>query len=139
MVGTKNRSTIEKERIAAEIAARTVADARINDKPLAKEVLDNFMQLFAGLAAHHQPWPSSQGKNPNEDESKFRYYASMAVSTADRLAPFQSPTFKSIELRTPPPAPRVPGDDAKVIDINDPKVVQRQYLALVKSSKKAVG
>lgn len=106
--GTPNKATIEKDRIAAEIAARTVADAQVSGKKLAKEVLDEFMHLFAGMAAHHQPLPKGQiNADPkrNPDRAEFDKYAMLAVDCARRLAPYQSPTFQAIAidmtLRTP--------------------------------------
>jgi hypothetical protein len=67
------------------------------DKKLAKEVLDQFMVLFAGMAAFYQPRPaSSMQQNPNANESKFDKYAKLAVECAKDLAPYQSPTFRSV-------------------------------------------
>lgn len=111
--GSKHKATIQRELIAAEIAARTVADAKINNKPLAKEVLDQFMHVFAGMAATFQPLPPGAqpkpGHTPNED--KFEKWAVLAVKTARDLAQFQSPTFKAIAI-TPPPETN-PGDRRK--------------------------
>jgi len=59
--GTPNKATTEK----ALIAARTVADTKVAGKKLAKEVLEDFMLLFAGMAAHHQPTPADRPPNPN--------------------------------------------------------------------------
>jgi hypothetical protein len=44
--GTPNKATIER----ALIAARTVAGAKLVGKKLAKEVLEDFMLIFAGMA-----------------------------------------------------------------------------------------
>lgn len=102
--GTKNLETIKKERVAAEIAARTIADARIHDKPLAKEVLDTFMHLFAGMAAKHQPLPDGSviPSNRKPNPVQFEKWARLAVETATKLAPYQSPTFKAIMIAPPP-------------------------------------
>jgi hypothetical protein len=138
--GVKTAATIEKERIAAEIALRTQADARVNGVPLAKEVLDQFMQLFAGLAANFQPWPESRGVNPNYNENSFRFYAEAAVNTAHKLAPFQSPTFKAVQISAPPDLQPRSGDDArevkgKVIDLKDPVAMQKAYLRMLAARK----
>ncbi len=95
--GARNKAVIERERIAAEIAARTVADARTSGKKLAKEILEEFMFLFTNVAAGHQP------ASPQDVPSDvFKEYATLAVDTARKLAPFQSPTFQAITIAPPP-------------------------------------
>lgn len=92
-VGVPNKATLE--RLA--IAERAVADAKASGKKLAKEVLEDFMHLFAGMAAYYQPTPSeAPQQNRNGNETKFRDYAVLACSTAADLAKYQSPTFKAI-------------------------------------------
>lgn len=107
---TPNRRTLEKQLIAerdkaaeAEIALATTT--RTGKKRLAKEVLEDFMHLFAGMAAHYQPHPPTQAKNENENPGLFEKYARLAVDAADRLAPFQSPTFRSVTVLAPPEVP----------------------------------
>lgn len=131
----KTRETLERQRLEeqakkAERAAEIAARRHIK---LAKDVLEDFMQLFAGMAAAHQPWPEQQGHNPNENEAKFEKYARLAVDTASKLAPFQSPTFKAIAVAAASPTP---GDDARpiggagqanVFDMTDPVKVARVY------------
>lgn len=106
---SRNKATIERERVAAEIAQKTVADARVAGKKLGKEVLDEFMHLFAGMAAAYQPAPPgmeiapSPGRRP--DEAKFEKYALLAIGCARDLARYQSPTFQAIQIAPPPPPP----------------------------------
>jgi hypothetical protein len=38
---------------------------------LARDVIEEFMLFFAGMAAHYQPRPPGDAPNPNADESKF--------------------------------------------------------------------
>jgi hypothetical protein len=84
-------------------AERETAVAQAEGRKLAKEVLDDFMVLFAGMAAHHQPMPRGQAAPPGRepDEAKFEKYARLAIATAADLAPYQSPTFKAIAVMTP--------------------------------------
>ncbi|MEA2934534.1 MAG: hypothetical protein QOD74_1180 [Variibacter sp.] len=95
--GTPNKATLERL-LRAERDA-TQADGR----KLAKEVFEDFMGLFAGIAAFYQPLapgqPTPAGRRP--DESKFEKYARLAVGTAADLAPYQSPAFKAIAVMTP--------------------------------------
>ena len=51
--GTQNKATIQKAIIAEQVLAR----ADMAGRKLAKEVLDEFMHLFAGMAATTQPFP----------------------------------------------------------------------------------
>lgn len=103
--GGKNKATIARDLIAAEIAAKTVADARVQNRKLAKEVLEEFMHLFAGLAARHQPLPrgiTNTDPKRDPDEGLFDRYAVLAVDCARKLAPYQSPTFQAIMIAPPP-------------------------------------
>lgn len=98
--GMPNKTTIER----ALIAERTVADAQASGKKLAKEVLDDFMQLFAGMAAHYQPTPpSAPRQNANQNPAEFEKWALHAVDAARMLAPYQSPTFRAVVVAPAPP------------------------------------
>lgn len=110
--GTKNKKTVERELIeerekGARIAAAEMKAADYAGRKLAKEVLDDFMQLFAGMAATYQPMPPDAlippGRQP--DEERFEKYGKLAVQCARDLAPYQSPTFRAIMTAPPPPDP----------------------------------
>lgn len=111
--GRKNQATIERERAAAltlerdaliqELKAKEAAEgvitARTAGIKLAKEVLEDFMRLFAGQAARYQPLP--QGMDPatlgvTPDENKFKEWAVLAVDVAKDLAPYQSPKLSAV-------------------------------------------
>jgi hypothetical protein len=92
--GSKNKATIEREIIAEQ----TLARARMEGKKLGKEILEEFMIVFAGRAAHYQPRPPELPPNPNADEAKFLAYARLATDCAKSLAPYQSPTFRAIAV-----------------------------------------
>lgn len=93
--GVLNKATIEREKLAQRILAEQQGKP---GKKLAREVLDDFMHLFTGLAAMHQPLPEGvvpmQGQKP--DPIKFMEYAKAAVDVAGQLAPYQSPRFKAV-------------------------------------------
>ncbi len=95
-----HKATIEKALIAEQIIAR----AEMRGEKLAKEVLNDFMKLFAGMAAVFQPVAPNQpipvGRDPNDE--KFDKYARLAVDTAAKLAPYQSPTFRAIVVAPAP-------------------------------------
>jgi hypothetical protein len=90
--GTPNKATVQK----ALIAARTVAEAKMSGKKLAKEVLEDFMLLFAGMAGDFQTTPPGAAPNPRADEDKFWKFAQAAIDCAHKLAPYQSPTFRAV-------------------------------------------
>ncbi len=114
--GTPNKATQERERQAqleiqkAELiekargAKSEVLDAQLAGKKLMKEIAFDFAQLFAGIAAFHQPYPGwhqdASGKwvndNPNYDEDRFRDYAKLACDTALGAASYESPKLSAV-------------------------------------------
>lgn len=133
--GTPNKRTteaLERERIAQQAQAE-VDKAKAAKTKLGKDVLEEFMQLFAGMAASHQPWPVLMGKNPSENEGKFLTYAKLTVETARDLAAFQSPKFKAIAVFAPPPNPvPAPTPDGNVVMIDDAVAMARVYQNMIK-------
>jgi hypothetical protein len=129
--GTPNRATVER----AEVARMQTEESKRRGAKLGKDVLEEFMLLFAGMAAQYQPLPEGvtmPGRTPNEE--KFITYATLAVKTAKDLADFQSPKFKAIMVTAPPPKQQ----SAKTIDgnvvqlSNDPNVITRVYQQMVR-------
>src|SRR5512147_1620061 len=98
--GTPNKLTVQK----TEEARIAVERARGSGVKLGKEVLEEFMMLFAGMAAAYQPLPpgmaAPSGRMP--DENRFLVYAKLTVGTAKALADFQSPKFKAIMVAAAP-------------------------------------
>lgn len=100
-VGSKNKTTLEREELARrelEAQAAVAVQARVPAKKLGKEILDDFANLFAGMAAMYQPWPASMGKNPHEDLKKFDFYSDKAIQAASALAPYQSPRLSAVAI-----------------------------------------
>lgn len=134
--GTPNKRTteaVERERIARQ-AQQEVNKAHQANTKLGKDVLEEFMKTFAGMAAYHQPVPDGMpvptGRKPSEE--KFLTYARLTVETARALADFQSPRFKAIQIMTPPPNPLLPVREGKVVSIDDPAAIARVYANMVK-------
>lgn len=108
--GIPNRKTIErleKERIANDLLEAAKAEtklehARGRSTKLAKDVIEDFMNLFAGIATTCQPYPPSQPQNPNFNEERFEKYARMTVDAARELAKYQSPQFRAIVVAPAP-------------------------------------
>lgn len=149
--GSKNRKTLEREeRERQELAARTATEQLPEAKKLpskrAKQVLRDFMEVFAGMAATFQPLPPSQAQQqaalkPYADERKFLTYAKLARDTAEMLAPFEDPKYKAIIVASTPDAatpPTQPGIGAKVIDMNaDPQRAADVYRRLIAAAVEA--
>ena len=97
--GSKNKKTIERELLAARIQAEQAhAQGQRPNRKLAREVLDDLMHTFLGMAAQHQPLQVGQLPGPGQvpDENKFVTYATLAGQHAALLAPYQSPKFKAV-------------------------------------------
>src|ERR1700749_41238 len=86
--GTVNKATIEK----AIIAERVMNEAAMSGRKLAKELLEEFMVLFGGLAGSFQPPDSSPAGVAKWAETKaqaqFDKYAGMTVDAATALAKY---------------------------------------------------
>jgi hypothetical protein len=115
--GQKNKATIERELIAARQAEKRIDEAVNSGRKLGKDVLDDFMQLFAGIAASYQPVAPDVWEGMTEEQKakrtpnpvEFEKWARLAVHCATKLAPYQSPTFQAIMIAPPPPDPRLAG------------------------------
>ncbi|UGY17895.1 hypothetical protein [Bradyrhizobium septentrionale] len=101
--GSLNKATIER----ALVAERIVNEATLNGRRLAKEVLQDFVELFTGLAAAHQPTGTSPGEltlwKADGREPYFEKYARLAVATAKDLAQYQSPKLAAVQVVAPAP------------------------------------
>lgn len=129
-VGSLGKATIERAKLA-EIA---MTQAREGGKKLAKDVLEEFMMLFAGMAAQAQPMPDGMPVPPGRkpDERKFEKWARLAVETAADLAKYQSPTFKAQVYVGAIPSPPPPPGGGKVLELTTDAVSgSRLYQKLV--------
>ena len=94
------KATIEK----ALIAEREIEGAKASGRKLAKEYLQEFLPVLAGMAAWYQPtFPGMVQQNQHGDEAKFEKWYRLFAETATRLAPFESPTFRAVMVAPPPP------------------------------------
>lgn len=105
--GGKLNKTKEAEMLARHIVAEAdrAADALNGKKGIkqSEEVLREFMILFAGMAAHHQPLPPGAISPPGHEanEHKFEKWARLAVKTAEALIPYERPSFRAINVPAP--------------------------------------
>jgi hypothetical protein len=90
--GVRNKTT--QRRIDA--AERAIVLAKAGGKRLAREVLEDFLELFSAIALTHQPALPGAEANPSYDEKKFEKFARLAVETATALASYQTPKLKAV-------------------------------------------
>lgn len=141
--GVKNKTTIERERIAAEIAARTVMDARKAGKKLGKEALEDFMNVFGNMSVHFQvTYPEIMAARQSRDlavreemayrENQFIRYAELAIQCARFLAPYQSPTYTKMPYPMDLPSIKtIDQSGNNVIDMRDPIAIARIYRSMM--------
>lgn len=110
--GSKNKATIEREKLAARALAMSqavqaekvgdvageVAAAMAGTKKLSKDILSDFANVLASAAAYYQPRPD--GSNPHADAKEFKYYTELALFAADKAAKFESPTMSAVVVGT---------------------------------------
>jgi hypothetical protein len=90
--GVRNKTT--QRRI--DVAERAIVLAKAGGKRLARDTLEDFLQLFTAIALTHQPAPPEAERNPNYDEKKFEKFARLAVETATALASYQTPKLRAV-------------------------------------------
>jgi hypothetical protein len=90
--GVRNKTT--QRRIDA--AERAIVLAKAGGKRLAREVLEDFLELFSAIALTYQPALPGAEHNPNYDEKKFEKFARLAVESATALASYQTPKLKAV-------------------------------------------
>jgi hypothetical protein len=106
--GTLNRATVERQ----EMAARTLDKAKAAGRPLAKDRLDELLEIALGAMTAHQPITRDMVKkaralgNKTVKESRgnwtdFGEWWDRAAYVAKELAKFQSPTYKAVSVETP--------------------------------------
>lgn len=109
--GRKNKKTIERELVEQQKAQALEAVKQIGDgtpapvaaaqvKKLGKEVLEDFMHLFAGMAAYHQPVPNGMPvpANRQPDVAKFLQFSELTLAFAKELTPYQSPRLAAMMI-----------------------------------------
>lgn len=102
--GGKLNKTLEAEQLARYIVEKTDAEQAAKraaaGHKLSEDVLREFMMLFAGMAAVHQPLPPGMavpvGREPNE--AKFEKWARLTCKVAADLIPYERPAFRAINV-----------------------------------------
>ena len=94
--GVPNRKTIERRLLFGE-------GRRANGTLLAREVLEQSMLEYLRLA--NECAPPEKGRWQAKKQKLFHFYRERADLRARWLAPFQSPTYRSITMQPPPQRP----------------------------------
>lgn len=99
-IGVLNRGTIEK----AIKAERVIANAKASGGKLAVEHMQDFIGVLAGMAAYYQPtFPGMKQSNPFGNDKEFERWFRCFLDLAKTLAPFESPTMRSIQMEVGTP------------------------------------
>lgn len=123
------KATLEK----ALIAEREIQGAKASGRKLAKEYLQEFLPVLAGMTAYYQPtFPGMAQQNSNGNEAKFEKWYGYLLDTATKLAPYESPTFRAVQVSMTPGDSKQPGDDAKVVKMLDGVAISREYQRIVR-------
>ncbi len=148
-----NKSTHEalhRERIEEQLAPTPVEAAREGALPavageianavnaprrkLAKEHLEDLLEIAVGCVAHYQPCVLSGTPNANENLDRFKDWFRIASDLAMKLAHFQSPTYRAIavmaacEASVRPPVPQLQDD----FEMDPATRAQQAYLRLIR-------
>lgn len=108
--GTRNRKTLEAlER--EQTRAQVIAELRAEDKAVERESLtrskdsmEKLLPVVFGYTAYFQPtFPGMAAQNPTGNEGQFLLYFRLFLDLARTLAPYQSPTFRAIDMRATMP------------------------------------
>ncbi len=110
-----NKATIEK----AIIAERVMNEAAMSGRKLGKEVIEEFMIMFGGLAGMFQPRSLKEKKEDEPPppltpadieawaksykEPLFEKYSKLVLKAATELADFQSPRLAHVQTAAPAP------------------------------------
>lgn len=127
---TPNKATVER----AEIARLQNEESVRKGIKLGKQMLEDYMMAFHNQAVVFQPLPagvSIPGRTP--DPAQFMAWGRLVVETAYKLADFQSPKFRAIQV-VAPADDRQQGRiiEGKAVDVTDAVAAGRTYLRLVK-------
>lgn len=125
------------EEANAERAAAEIKDAIAKKTRLGKEILSEFANVLAGMAAFYQPAaPGQEATKPNGDEKKFKEYAELAIYASKEVAKYESYQFRAVQVAASPGGAQ-PGDNAKpmgdVIDISNQTAVARTYREIMQA------
>jgi hypothetical protein len=147
--GTKNKTTIERELVAAKIAAQTASAAINGGKELAIEAIERYQTLCEGVASHFLPLTENQieelkTKFPDQPKkweqkahasfAEAKEWIKLAAMCAKERAQYQTPRLQAVMVSMPGQ------DNTKVIDNEREPVdaagrlerASKTYLRLVK-------
>jgi hypothetical protein len=85
-------------------------ETQMAGRKLGKELLEEFMILYSGLAAAFQPKSAAdiEAWSNSSKEAKFEKYSKLAIKAAHDLAEYQSPKLAAIQVAAPAPPTQGP-------------------------------
>jgi hypothetical protein len=142
-VGTPNKLTVERQEEAARALDRR---ARATPRPLAKDRLDELLDVALGAMQQFQPVTKEMVErahavgNTKVKESKgdwvgFGSWWDRAVFAAKELAKYQSPQLKALAMvQTPEPLSAAANKDS-ALRLNDPVRASRVYQEFMRAPR----
>ncbi len=105
--GVRNKATIERDLIAAQIAERRMSEAAKHGRKLAVEKMEEYAGLFEGAAAVFRPTTTEEAKtgrdiNADGDWEKFGTWMDRAFNALKEVAKYQSPQLRAIAIAPTP-------------------------------------
>jgi hypothetical protein len=126
------------------IATAKTVDEAAAEPELGKRTLARYCAIYANLANVARAQMIRAEREGDEGRARFaaalrefEKWSKAAVWCADKLAPFQSPTYRAIAVIAPPPeSPATPLErDGNVITLNDPVKAARVYANIMRASR----
>jgi hypothetical protein len=74
--------------------------------------------------------------NPNADVEQYEKWARLAVDCAQKLTPFQSPSFRAIMVAASPPSRDEDGESGNIIPLDDPIAASRIYRRIMSAGSR---
>ena len=105
--GTPNKATVEKQRKAAEAIAGELISARAAGRKLAKEHMQDMLPVLVSMVAYYRPAVPGMPENPHGNAKQFERWLVHFMSLCRSLAPYESATFRAVDLRATLPANQV--------------------------------
>ena len=102
--GSLNKSTLEKQRKAAEAVAAELIQAKAEGRKLAKEHMQDLLPVLVRMVAYYQPTVPGMPKNPHGNAEQFERWLWHFLALCRSLAPYESATFRAVDLRATLPA-----------------------------------
>lgn len=128
-------ATVDDREEQAEAAKELIGEVLKQNRRLAKHVLHDFMVLFQERAMGSLA-QNEGGTGTVTKMEDFKEWAKLACTCAEKLAPYQSPTFKAVSISAPPPIPPAGDNPNNVTQMPlDSNSLARMYQRMIRGDE----